>query len=109
MNATMDLDIVELLRDEHQDLHELITEVLDAEPLARSEPFHNLVDRLAALWRWADRDPDRPLLSALDGDRFRALTAAEVRASVRAIAAGLISVGVARSDRVLLLSRTRRE
>ncbi|MEX2550064.1 MAG: long-chain fatty acid--CoA ligase [Nitriliruptoraceae bacterium] len=64
---------------------------------------------LAALWRWADRDPDRPLLSARDGDRFCALSAAEVKRTVRAVAAGLIGVGVAPGDRVLLLSRTRRE
>jgi long-chain acyl-CoA synthetase len=64
---------------------------------------------LAALWRWADREPDRPLLSAREGDRFHALTAAEVRTTVRAVAAGLIAAGVAPGDRVLLLSRTRRE
>lgn len=64
---------------------------------------------LAALWRWADRDPDRPSLSARDGDRFRALSVAEVRTTVRAVAAGLIGSGVAPGDRVLLLSRTRRE
>lgn len=64
---------------------------------------------LAALWRWADGDPDRPLLSARDGERFRALSAAEVRTTVRAVAAGLIAIGVAPGDRVLLLSRTRRE
>jgi long-chain acyl-CoA synthetase len=64
---------------------------------------------LAALWRWADREPDRPLLSARDGDRFRALTTAEVRTTVRALAAGLVGLGVAPGDRVLLLSRTRRE
>jgi long-chain acyl-CoA synthetase len=64
---------------------------------------------LAALWRWADREPDRPLLSSRDGERFTALTAAEVRTSVRALAAGLVGLGVAPGDRVLLLSRTRRE
>jgi long-chain acyl-CoA synthetase len=64
---------------------------------------------LAALWRWADREPDRPLLSSRDGERFTALTAAEVRETVRAVAAGLIGLGVAPGDRVLLLSRTRHE
>lgn len=72
----------------------------------RSPPEPHL---LAALWRWADRDPDRPLLSARDGDRFCALTAAEVRSTVRAVAAGLVALGVGPGDRVLLLSRTRRE
>ena len=64
---------------------------------------------LAALWRWADREPERALLSAREGDRFDALTATEVRRTVRAMAAGLIALGVAPGDRVVLLSRTRRE
>jgi long-chain acyl-CoA synthetase len=64
---------------------------------------------LAALWRWAEREPDRPLLSARGGDRFHALTAAEVKTTVRAVAAGLVGLGVAPGDRILLLSRTRRE
>jgi long-chain acyl-CoA synthetase len=64
---------------------------------------------LASLWRWAEREPDRPLLSARDGERFHALTAAEVQTSVRRLAAGLVGLGVAPGDRVLLLSRTRRE
>ena len=75
-------------------------------PPLRTHPEPHL---LASLWRWADRDPDRPLLSARDGDRFSALTASEVRSAVRAIAAGLVALGVAPGDRVLLLSRTRRE
>lgn len=75
-------------------------------PPLRTPPEPHL---LAALWRWADREPDRPLLSARDGDRFRALTTGEVRTTVRAVAAGLIALGVAPGDRVLLLSRTRRE
>jgi long-chain acyl-CoA synthetase len=64
---------------------------------------------LAALWRWAEREPDRPMLSARDGDGFRALTAAQVVRTVRAVAAGLVGLGVAPGDRVLLLSRTRPE
>ena len=48
MTAEMDLDIIELLRDEHEDLRELLSEVLSAEPLARTEPFRYLVSRLAA-------------------------------------------------------------
>ncbi len=43
-----DIDIFELLRDEHQDLRELFEEVLDAEPQARIDPFRYLVARLAA-------------------------------------------------------------
>ena len=75
-------------------------------PPLRTHPEPHL---LASLWQWADRDPDRPLLSARDGDHFSALTASEVRTTVRAIAAGLVALGVAPGDRVLLLSRTRRE
>ncbi len=75
-------------------------------PPLRTLPAPHL---LAALWRWADREPDRPLLSARDGEHFRALTAGQVRSTVRALAAGLIGLGVAPGDRILLLSRTRRE
>jgi long-chain acyl-CoA synthetase len=75
-------------------------------PPLRTSPQPHL---LASLWRWADREPDRPLLSARDGDDFRALTAGQVRSTVRALAAGLIALGVAPGDRILLLSRTRRE
>lgn len=48
MATDAELDIIELLRDEHDDLRELFREVLDAEPQARSEPFRYLVSRLAA-------------------------------------------------------------
>jgi long-chain acyl-CoA synthetase len=80
-------------------------------PTASGPPLRTPPERhlLTALWRWADDEPDRALLSARDGDRFRALTAAEVRTTVEAVAAGLIGLGVAPGDRVLLLSRTRRE
>jgi long-chain acyl-CoA synthetase len=75
-------------------------------PPLRTQPEPHL---LASLWRWAEREPDRPLLSARDGDGFRALTAGEVRSTVRALAAGLIGLGVAPGERILLLARTRRE
>lgn len=75
-------------------------------PSLASEPQPHL---LAALWRWADEEPDRPLLSRRTGDRFTALTAASLRAEVTALAAGLIARGVAPGDRVVLLSRTRAE
>jgi long-chain acyl-CoA synthetase len=80
-------------------------------PTASGPPLRTPPERhlLSALWRWADDEPDRALLSARDGDRFRALTAAEVRTTVEDLAAGLIGLGVAPGDRVLLLSRTRRE
>ena len=58
---------------------------------------------LAALWRWADREPDRPLLAAREGETFVSLTAAAVRDRVRGIAGGLIARGIAPGDRVALL------
>ena len=64
---------------------------------------------LAALWWWAERDPERPLLSQrLDGE-VASWTAAQLRAEVTALAAGLVARGVAAGDRVLLVSRTRAE
>lgn len=48
MVSDTDLDIIELLRDEHEDLRELFREVLEAEPQARTDPFRTLVARLAA-------------------------------------------------------------
>jgi iron-sulfur cluster repair protein YtfE (RIC family) len=48
VNAKMDLDIVELLIDEHEDIREKFREVRDAEPQARSGPFEALVERLAS-------------------------------------------------------------
>lgn len=48
MNADRDRDIIELLRDEHEDLRGLFSEVLNAEPQARTEPFRYLMARLVA-------------------------------------------------------------
>lgn len=77
-----------------------------AGPPLRCTPEPHL---LAALWRWADREPERALLAARDGQRFRTWTAAEIRSQIRVLAAGLIGLGVARGDRVVLLASTRRE
>lgn len=74
-------------------------------------PLHTAPDPhlLAALWRWADQDPGRPLLSQRADDEVASWSAAELRAEVTALAAGLIARGVAAGDRVLLVSRTRAE
>jgi long-chain acyl-CoA synthetase len=64
---------------------------------------------LAALWRWAEREPRRALLSSREGDTFRPRSAADVKETVRALAAGLIGLGLEAGDRVVLLSRTRIE
>ena len=61
---------------------------------------------LAALWRWADQEPDRPLVATREGDHFVSSTAATLRARIRGIAGGLVARGVAPGDRVALLSRT---
>lgn len=82
-----------------------MTRTISGPPLA-TDPQPHL---LAALWRWADEEPERPLLSRRTGDGFTASTAAEVRAEVAALAAGLVDRGVAPGDRVVLLSRTRAE
>jgi iron-sulfur cluster repair protein YtfE (RIC family) len=75
MDAKMDLDIVELLTDEHDDIRALFQEVRDAEPQARTVPFERLVERLAsheaaeeALVHpvaQAETDAGRPLVDAL--------------------------------------------
>jgi long-chain acyl-CoA synthetase len=75
-------------------------------PALRSAPEPHL---LAALWRWADVEPDRPLLSTRSGDDFVSMSASVVRDRVEAIAAGIIALGVLPGERVILLARTRLE
>lgn len=60
---------------------------------------------LAACERFASR----PALRYLPDHHFAALTYAELRAAAAALAPGLISLGVSRGDRVLLLSENRPE
>lgn len=64
---------------------------------------------LEPLIRWAEEDPDRPLLSRRVGDAFVDTSAGEVLADVRAVAAGLVASGVEPGDRVALMSRSRPE
>ncbi len=61
---------------------------------------------LSSLWRWAEEEPDRPLLAVRDGSEVVTVGAAAFRDRVRAIAAGLVARGVEPGDRVALLSRT---
>ncbi len=75
---------------------------LSGPALARAPEPH----LLAALWRWADREPDRPLLAARRGSGFEDQTADTLRGVVRAVAGGLIARGVEPGDRVALLART---
>jgi long-chain acyl-CoA synthetase len=70
------------------------------------EPAANLLEPLL---RHAARTPDRALLAYRAGDRFVDVTAREVMARVRELAAGLIGLGVQPGDRVALMCHTRRE
>jgi long-chain acyl-CoA synthetase len=61
---------------------------------------------LAALWHWAEHEPDRPLLAAREGEGFVSHSASAVRDRIRGMAGGLVARGVDAGDRVALLSRT---
>jgi long-chain acyl-CoA synthetase len=79
-----------------------MTRTLTGPPLDTAPEPH----LLAALWRWAERDPNRPLLSQrIDGD-LMTWNASELREQITALAAGLIAHGLDAGDRVLLVSRT---
>jgi long-chain acyl-CoA synthetase len=59
--------------------------------------------------RWAEQEPERPLLSYREGDTFVDVTASDFYARVRALAKGLVASGVEPGDRVVLMSHTRLE
>lgn len=71
-------------------------------PLATAPEPH----LLAALWRWADDEPRRPLLASRQSDHFVEMDAAAFRQRVRDVAAGLIAHGVGPGDRVAVVART---
>lgn len=64
---------------------------------------------LQPIMRWAEEEPDRPVVSFRQGDEFTDVSAADFYARVRALAKGLIASGVEPGDRVVLMSRTRLE
>lgn len=64
---------------------------------------------LAAVWRWADQEPDRVLLSGPEGDGVTRWSASSLRTDIIALAAGLLAHGIEPGDRVVLLSGTRPE
>jgi len=66
----------------------------------------NLTDDLVSNAR---TDPTRVVVSRRVGAQWRDVTAAELLADVREVAAGLLAAGVATGDRVALISRTRYE
>lgn len=76
--------------------------LLTGPPLAGTPEPH----LLAPLWRWADQEPQRPLLAWRDGDRFVEMDAQAFRQRVREIAGGLVARGISPGDRVALLAPT---
>lgn len=58
---------------------------------------------------WAQREPQRPLLSRHDGTQWQAVTAAEFAGEVWSLAKGFIAAGIEVGDRVGVMSRTRYE
>nr|WP_306238640.1 MULTISPECIES: AMP-dependent synthetase/ligase [unclassified Ornithinimicrobium] len=58
---------------------------------------------------WAERAPQRPLLSRQHDEGWRDVTAGEFSREVRALARGFIAAGIQVGDRVGVMSRTRYE
>jgi long-chain acyl-CoA synthetase len=78
-----------------------------SEPLAaESDENSNVTDFLE---RIAVEDPTHPLFSIQTGDNWSDISAAEFHQEVRAVAKGLIGLGVNAGDKLGLLSRTRYE
>jgi long-chain acyl-CoA synthetase len=71
--------------------------------------FTPAANLLEPLWHHAKRQPTRPLLAHRVGDRFVDVAASEVVERIRAIARGLIGLGVQPGDRVALMAHTRLE
>jgi long-chain acyl-CoA synthetase len=61
------------------------------------------------LWAVEAERPDKAVLAYRDGDQFTDVTIAEMAATVRRIAAGLMAIGIEKGDRVALFSPTRIE
>jgi long-chain acyl-CoA synthetase len=64
---------------------------------------------VAALWDRERREPDAPALAVRRGDGVASMTVREVCDEVRALASGLIGLGVEPGSSVCVFSRTRRE
>ena len=70
------------------------------------DPSDNAMSRLV---RRASANPGGAALSYRVGDRFDSITAAEMVATVKELAAGLLALGVQKGDRVALFCSTRYE
>ena len=75
-------------------------------PLIPSREEGNLSD---IVQDWAEREPQRPLLSRQVDGVWREVTAAEFSREVRSLAKGFIAAGIQVGDRVGIMSRTRYE
>jgi long-chain acyl-CoA synthetase len=80
-------------------------EYTGADPVAVSEDDN----AVRALLENGRRAPDRAALAVREGDAFVDITTAEVVRRVRALAAGLIALGIEPGDRVCIFMRTRVE
>ena len=64
---------------------------------------------LQPIMRWAEQEPDRPIVSFRRGNEFVDVSASDFYGRIRALAKGLIASGVEPGDRVVLMSHTRLE
>lgn len=78
-----------------------------SEPLsAETDPNANVTDFLE---RIAGAHPEHPLFSIQKGDQWEGLSAGDFHEEVKAIAKGVIGIGIKAGDKLGLLSRTRYE
>jgi long-chain acyl-CoA synthetase len=67
---------------------------------------HNVV---SMLMQRSNEAPNHPALAYRDGDEFKPMTTGELWVTIRQIAAGLVTVGVSKGDRIALHTSTRLE
>ncbi len=79
-----------------------IPHVRGAEPVELAPREH----LTTALWERAGASPGKVILRHHDGATWRSLTWSQVAERVRAVAAGLVEMGVGAGDRVILMAQT---